>query len=164
MAGSGMSMNATWTSSGGLINNNYTTSSSLHIQNFDIMTGANIESDLEIMSPEKGTPAIGGMIIFPDSAMTQKDCSSTSSSGFMMYQYGKKREVVLVVAQFHVFFDLLWSLHFIKEFNKFKEKRIMFDFELQKSIFAYRAGYQLSGCRNGHFSLRKRSDLKTPEP
>ena len=43
-------------------------------------------------------------------------------------------EVVLVVAKFHVFFDL-WGLHFIKEFNKFKEKRIMLNFELEKSIF-----------------------------
>ena len=38
------------------------------------------------------------------------------------------------MAQFHVFFDL-WSLHFIKEFSKFNEKRIMFGFELEKSIF-----------------------------
>ena len=43
-------------------------------------------------------------------------------------------EVVLVVAKFHVFFDL-WGLHFIKEFNKFKEKRIMLNFEFEKSIF-----------------------------
>ena len=46
----------------------------------------------------------------------------------------KYREVVLVVAKFHVFFDLR-GLHFIKEFNKSKEKRIMMNFELEKSIF-----------------------------
>ena len=44
------------------------------------------------------------------------------------------------------FFDL-WGLDFIKEFNKFKEKRIMLNFELEKSIFLRMPKIQLFAAK-----------------
>ena len=51
-----------------------------------------------------------------------------------------------MVAKFDAFFDL-WGLDFIKEFNKFKEKRIMMNFELEKSIFLRIPKIQLSAAK-----------------